>query len=362
MSATLYPPETNDKRVTSWIPLTTGWPMPPDCSTYFRIDKPSLIAFDPRVGLEGDPSVGCAPSEIAISWKQVVLAHPDTTISLGPLTCPDYLHTVGTSVKDGSSTLAICCPSGYFRERPVPDGDCLSTVSPNMVLTFAFTAPENSRVWTIATTTLTTSSTVRAMAVMGWNIQMSIPLSASTVATPTSTTTNSLSTSAPPEDSSGAILPSTTSAPIAVLPNDASFLASLSAMALTPTISIASSSTISRSITDYGLSAEDKAGIGVGAGVVTIGLSVLIVAICIVVRKQRRAMIRTGQSASGSRRNATRKASNENPSSRTAHNHPAHKMSSLATNTVSSCSSPIKPAAEQQDTIAESQPQPGRPE
>ncbi|KAE8406440.1 hypothetical protein BDV37DRAFT_270043 [Aspergillus pseudonomiae] len=285
MSATLYPPETNDKRVTSWIPLTTAWRMPPDCSTYFRIDGPSLIAFDPRTDLEGDPSIGCAPSEIAISWKQVALVHPDTANSLGPLTCPDYLHTVGTSVKDGSSTLAICCPS------PVPDGDCLSSVSPNMVLTFAFTAPENSRVWTIATTTLATSSTVRAMAVMGWNIEMSVSLSPSPVATPTSTTINRLSRSAPPEDSSGAILPSTTSAPITVLPNDASFLASLSVMALTPAISTSSSSTISRPITDYGLSAEDKAGIGVGAGVVTIGLSVLVVAICIVVRKQRRGMM-----------------------------------------------------------------------
>ncbi|KAB8255638.1 hypothetical protein BDV32DRAFT_141838 [Aspergillus pseudonomiae] len=251
MSATLYPPETNDKRVTSWIPLTTAWRMPPDCSTYFRIDGPSLIAFDPRTDLEGDPSIGCAPSEIAISWKQVALVHPDTANSLGPLTCPDYLHTVGTSVKDGSSTLAICCPS------PVPDGDCLSSVSPNMVLTFAFTAPENSRVWTIATTTLATSSTVRAMAVMGWNIEMSVSLSPSPVATPTSTTINRLSRSAPPED----------------------------------TISTSSSSTISRPITDYGLSAEDKAGIGVGAGVVTIGLSVLVVAICIVVRKQRRGMM-----------------------------------------------------------------------
>lgn len=34
-----YPPETTDGVVTSWIPLTTGWINPSDCSSVFVIYK-----------------------------------------------------------------------------------------------------------------------------------------------------------------------------------------------------------------------------------------------------------------------------------------------------------------------------------
>ncbi|KOC13490.1 hypothetical protein AFLA70_11g005501 [Aspergillus flavus AF70] len=250
--------ETVDKRVTSWLPLTSNWNLPSGCSTSFHINAAALTAFDPGYGLEGDPLVRCVPPEIVASSKQAALGQPDTSISIGPLTCPDYLYTAGVSVKDGSSTLAVCCPSS--------------------------TVPEGSRGWIIVTTTLTTSSTVRAMAVMGWNIDTSVSITTSTAvaATATETTVNTFSTNILPKGGSAMIVNSSL---VSTLSEDSSVVASPSAMGLSSTISTASSSTISTSITDYGLSAEDKAGIGVGAGVVAIGLGVLVVAICILLAK-----------------------------------------------------------------------------
>ncbi|KAE8332174.1 hypothetical protein BDV39DRAFT_200328 [Aspergillus sergii] len=284
MSATLYPLETIDERVTSWLPLTTAWNLPSGCSPNFHINAAALTAFDPGYGLEGDPLVRCVPPEMAAWWEQAALGHPDTLISLGPLTCPDYLYTAGISVKDYSSTLAMCCPSGYIHENTISDTklnvDCLSIATSNMVLTFGSTAPGDLRAWTMVTTTLTTSLTVRAMAVMGWNIETSVSITTSTSvpAAATATTINTFFTNAPPKYGSAVTMLSSL---ITTRPEHSSVLATPSAIGLSSTISAALSSTISRSITDYGLSAEDKAGIGVGAGVVAIGLGVLVVAICI---------------------------------------------------------------------------------
>jgi hypothetical protein len=113
MSVTPYPPEFNDKVVTSWIPLKTAWPLSPGCSSYFRLEDTSLVAFDPGYGLDVDTSVRCGPPAVTTWWEQGRLGAGDqyhTAISIGPLTCPDYLYTVGTSIKDGFSTLAMCCP------------------------------------------------------------------------------------------------------------------------------------------------------------------------------------------------------------------------------------------------------------
>lgn len=46
-----YPAETNDREVTSWIPLTSVWPTSPGCESIYRLDVPSLVAFDPGYGL-----------------------------------------------------------------------------------------------------------------------------------------------------------------------------------------------------------------------------------------------------------------------------------------------------------------------
>lgn len=104
----------NDGDVTSWIPLTTVWPSSSGCGSSFRLDGPSLVAFDPGYGLEIDSAVKCQPPAVTTWWEQgrlgkgVYSGH--TAVSILPLTCPESFSTVVTSIKDQSSTLAMCCP------------------------------------------------------------------------------------------------------------------------------------------------------------------------------------------------------------------------------------------------------------
>lgn len=113
MSVTLYPAETSDGTVTSFIPLTTVWPSSSGCASYFRLNGPSLVAWDPGYGLEIDTNVRCAPPAVTTWWEQGALGgggSEHTAVSIGPLTCPQDFSTVASSVKDNSSTLAMCCP------------------------------------------------------------------------------------------------------------------------------------------------------------------------------------------------------------------------------------------------------------
>lgn len=111
----LYPAETNGGQVTSWIPLTTAWSASPDCSSIYRLNGPSLVAFDPGYGLDIDPGVTCQPAAVTTWWEQARLGggryDSHTAVSILPLKCPEDFSTVATSIKDGSSTLAMCCPS-----------------------------------------------------------------------------------------------------------------------------------------------------------------------------------------------------------------------------------------------------------
>lgn len=109
-----YPAETNGGDVTSWIPLTTTWPSSSGCDSSFRLNGPSLVAFDPGYGLEIDTAVKCQPPAVTTWWEQGLLGKGafsgHTAVSILPLTCPESFSTVATSIKDQSSTLAMCCP------------------------------------------------------------------------------------------------------------------------------------------------------------------------------------------------------------------------------------------------------------
>ena len=114
MSATIYPAETNRNKVTSYIPLTSPWPSSSGCASLFRQNGPSLMAWAPGYGLDIDTKVSCNPPAVTTWWDQERLGgggRYETRVSIGPLTCPSYFHTVVTSIKDGYSTLAMCCPS-----------------------------------------------------------------------------------------------------------------------------------------------------------------------------------------------------------------------------------------------------------
>jgi hypothetical protein len=116
--ANVYPPETNDGVVTSWVPLTTTFTPSVGCESKFRLNGPSLVAYDPGYGLDIDARVKCAPPAVTTWWEQGRLGKGrlgkgnddgHTAASIGPLTCPNAWSTVATSVS-GSSTHAMCCP------------------------------------------------------------------------------------------------------------------------------------------------------------------------------------------------------------------------------------------------------------
>lgn len=109
-----YPAETNTGVVTSWIPLASVWPSASGCRSSFRLDGPSLVAFDPGYGLDIDTAVVCQPPAVTTWWEQARLGgggSDHTAVSILPLRCPESFSTVATSIKNQSSTLAMCCPS-----------------------------------------------------------------------------------------------------------------------------------------------------------------------------------------------------------------------------------------------------------
>ncbi|KAI9708109.1 MAG: hypothetical protein M1820_004313 [Bogoriella megaspora] len=211
MSTTIPAFTGTDGDVTSFIPLTTAYTAPSGCSSDFRLDGPSLMAYDPAYGVDIDTRASCQPPAVSTWWGQLPLPSTirHTVISIGPVVCPRDFVTVGTSVIDRTSTTVICCPSNYYLANQVPGtlaGDCLSNVSSGMVLTFGSTPSDQSTAWTVQTTTLTASSTVGAIAVCGWNIGNVISTTAATSMSSSSPSNNPstgiITTSPPPTSTS----------------------------------------------------------------------------------------------------------------------------------------------------------------
>jgi hypothetical protein len=114
VSYTPIAPETNGEDVTDWVPLTTAFSWSSACTGSYRLDGPSLVAFDPGYGLDIDPNVACQPPAVTTWWEQARLGVESqgghTAASLQPMVCPRSFITVASSIKHNSSTLAMCCP------------------------------------------------------------------------------------------------------------------------------------------------------------------------------------------------------------------------------------------------------------
>ncbi|KAI1361360.1 hypothetical protein F5Y08DRAFT_22980 [Xylaria arbuscula] len=270
---TVYPAVSASGTVTSFVPLATVFTPSSGCSDHFRLNGPSLVAFDPGYGLDIDSNVRCAPSAVTTWWEQGRLGDSGddhTALSLGPFTCPYKWSTVVSSVEDGSSTIAMCCPSGYYLENGVSGsvvGDCLSDVSSGMILTYASTSALNSDDWHTKTTTLTQSSVVGAIAIVGWNIEMT------TTATTRKTTSGSTSSPTPSSSTPKSLSPTSTRESSAISsssPNPAESLSSSRASQLSP---------------------GAAAGIGVGVGFGVIGAVLLFGIICVMRRRKRRLVV-----------------------------------------------------------------------
>ncbi|KAI0518052.1 hypothetical protein F5B22DRAFT_601534 [Xylaria bambusicola] len=272
--ATLYPAINSSGTITSFLPLTTIFTPSIECSRYFRLNGPSLVAFDPGYGLDINSSVRCAPSAVTTWWEQGRLGDNNedhTALSLGPFTCPYQWSTVVSSVENQSSTHAMCCPSGYYLANGISGfvvGDCLSDVSSGMTLTYASTSTSISDVWYTETTTLARSSVVGAIAIVGWNINL---------ATPTEPGTTSKLTTEPSKLIS-------TRESIAV-----------SSSSLAPSISSPSPSSNNSSRISQGAAA----GIGVGVGVGVIGIASLLVTLYVMKKRKKRNVVMPPQSHQG---------------------------------------------------------------
>lgn len=102
--------ETNDGRVTSWLPMTTAGPALQGCSKAIYGGGLGFLAFDPFYGMSIDRAVTCLPAPATAWWNQNLNANGGTTISLGPMVCPADYTTAYTSVINTASTIIGCCP------------------------------------------------------------------------------------------------------------------------------------------------------------------------------------------------------------------------------------------------------------
>ncbi|KAI1380805.1 hypothetical protein F4677DRAFT_198805 [Hypoxylon crocopeplum] len=291
---TAYPAVTSNGAVTSFVPLTTTFTPSSRCGEYFRLNGPSLVAFDPGYGLDVDTAVRCVPSAVTTWWEQGRLGvdgEGHTAISLGPLVCPYEWQTVATSIEDESSTLAMCCPSGYYLGNGVPGsivGDCRSDVSAGMVLTYASTSTDNSNAWHTETTSLTRSSTVGAIAIVGWNIKLATPTTTSSSRIETTTSSAAVSPNSISVSSSSPI----SSSPVSSSPIPLSSIPSSSI----PSSSIPSSSILSSPENNSSqISPGVATGIGVGVGLGVIGTASLLAALCLMRRRKRKRLAEVPQ-------------------------------------------------------------------
>lgn len=146
-------------------------------------------------------------------------------------------------------------PSGYYLfggTHGQAEGNCLSDVPKSMTLTFGSTADSDPSSWSMATTVLDAQSTVGAIAIKGWNIN--VPKTTSTH-TPTSTAKPG------PKSSTSS---STTEQSTESSATDRSIAENLST---------------SNTGSSEALSTGAKAGIGIGAAVGAIGVVALLVAL-----------------------------------------------------------------------------------
>lgn len=126
----------------------------------------------------------------------------------------------------------------------------MSSVYSGQTLTYGSTPLSDHTAWTIATTTLTTDSTVGAIDIVGWEIKYPVTATATAISTSTSTASTSSST-------------------------------------LTSVPSTAEDNT---STSDNSLSAGAKAGIGIGVGVGAVGIIALILALFLFNQRKRLAI------------------------------------------------------------------------
>jgi hypothetical protein len=108
---------TNKGTVTSFLPVTSTFTAPDECSSTFVAhgtweSGAIAYAFDANYGLWVSKGLRCNPPEFTVWWNQVWLGLTEsTTMLLGPIVCPSAYTTATTTAINSESTLVGCCPS-----------------------------------------------------------------------------------------------------------------------------------------------------------------------------------------------------------------------------------------------------------
>ncbi|RYP31408.1 hypothetical protein DL767_005808 [Monosporascus sp. MG133] len=165
-------PETHGNAVTSWIPLESGFPVNSECGDIrWNYWGDIIAAWDPGYGVSADQALTCHPKGVTTWWLQERLGRNEaTTISLGPIDCPDNYYTATQEIQDSSSTLIACCPSGFEYNDKIESqgstGQCTSHVAAGQDLTY-MSRGENGG-WTATTSRINTATSVEGVQINGW--------------------------------------------------------------------------------------------------------------------------------------------------------------------------------------------------
>ncbi|KAI9650093.1 hypothetical protein NHQ30_000106 [Ciborinia camelliae] len=193
--------------ITTWLPLTTVYPLVPSCkSEFYSPDNLTHIyAYNPNQNALTFPTK-CWPFEAALWWNQKTDAAAIT--SLGPFLCPAaYTVAVTASVNSGS-ILTGCCPSGYgfssLLPQPFP-GQCTSSFTSGATITYVSSWTPVADGYTTITTVLGSDHVINAVQINGYNFD-------GNSAEPTSTAfgSRSSSSSESPTSTSASTLRATT--------------------------------------------------------------------------------------------------------------------------------------------------------
>ncbi|TAQ89227.1 hypothetical protein B7494_g2430 [Chlorociboria aeruginascens] len=140
-TVTTHPPETDFGVVTSWLPLSTVFPLAPGCSSKvfarlgIQIPGDLPVVFDPNIGLISSDWASCQPTQLTSWWLTPtdVTTGVKTLYSIGPLVCPEAYTTAGTSViasgMSSAYTFARLFAAGII-------GQCTSDLTSGAIITY----------------------------------------------------------------------------------------------------------------------------------------------------------------------------------------------------------------------------------
>uniref|UniRef100_A0A093UZN3 Kinesin light chain n=1 Tax=Talaromyces marneffei PM1 TaxID=1077442 RepID=A0A093UZN3_TALMA len=203
MSTSAYGPVTTSGTVVSYLPLTTAWSAPAECSSLFLDTNGHLYLNAPEYhnGVSGSPE--CVPPEVSVWWYQSLNPASPTETLLGgyDFACPEAYTTAFFFLVGSTSTIG-CCPSlytygGTWWEHGNPN-QCSSTIPAG---TITYVQPYSGTMYSSTSLYVSTPTTITGVQVNGFKIetapQTAPPMTTSTtvsnsayVATPSTEATN----------------------------------------------------------------------------------------------------------------------------------------------------------------------------